>query len=348
MLTAIPQKTVNLTIVYGIVAILSLILMVCYLRWEKKKETPFSLLYIFVAAANCGYFLQSVADTLMGAMWANRVSYFGSAYLVLVMLMIIMEVCHQKPGKGIKTVLICISTVAFLLAASGDWLGLYYKTVDITEINGMTKLIKEYGPLHTIYPVYLLSYLVMMIAVIIRSLRKKMLTSPKYAIFLVAVVLLNLGVWAVEQIVYVDFEFLSISYIATEIILLLIYSFLRDYGIVQSGGVLLSAQMLSRLQQREKTEEHLPPGMEELLKNFVKRTETLSAAEKRIFNYYVEGYEAADIPDIEFISINTVKKHNRSIYQKLEVASRDELMLFIELFRCCGRLDELTSEREAI
>ena len=64
--------------------------------------------------------------------------------------------------------------------------------------------------------------------------------------------------------------------------------------------------------------------------------------------YYVEGYEAADIPDMEFISINTVKKHNRSIYQKLEVASRDELMLFIELFRCCGRLGELTSEREAI
>jgi hypothetical protein len=37
-----------------------------------------------------------------------------------------------------------------------------------------------------------------------------------------------------------------------------------------------------------------------------------------------------------------VKKHNRSIYQKLEVASKDELMLYIELLRCCGRLEELT------
>ena len=43
-----------------------------------------------------------------------------------------------------------------------------------------------------------------------------------------------------------------------------------------------------------------------------------------------------------FISIHTVKKHNRSIYQKLEVASRDELMLYIEMFRCCDRLEELT------
>ena len=48
------------------------------------------------------------------------------------------------------------------------------------------------------------------------------------------------------------------------------------------------------------------------------------------------------IPDLAFISIHTVKKHNRNIYEKLGVASRDELMLYIELFRCCGRLEELT------
>ena len=34
------------------------------------------------------------------------------------------------------------------------------------------------------------------------------------------------------------------------------------------------------------------------------------------------------------------------IYQKLEVGSRDELMLYIELFRCCDRLQELTGELE--
>jgi hypothetical protein len=50
------------------------------------------------------------------------------------------------------------------------------------------------------------------------------------------------------------------------------------------------------------------------------------------------------VSDLAFISIHTVKKHNRSIYQKLEVASRDELMLYIEMFRCCGRLQELTGD----
>lgn len=217
-------------------------------------------------------------------MLANRISYLGAAYSVLVMLLIIMDVRQFRRTKFQTYTLFAISTTAFLLAASGSMLGLYYKSVSIETINGMTRLVKDYGPLHILYPVYLFSYFAMMIGVIHRSTKRKPLASPKYAIFLTVVVLLNIGVWTVEQIIDVHFEFLSVSYVVTEVLLLLIY---------------------------------------------------------------IEGHETAEIPDLAFVSIHTVKKHNRSIYQKLEVASRDELMLYIELFRCCGRLPELTySETE--
>lgn len=97
MLSAIPHKTGNLTFVYGAVAILSVMLVICYLLWEKRKEKTFFLLFICVAVANCGYFLQSVSETLPGALWSNRISYLGSAYLVLLLLLIVMNVCQWKP-----------------------------------------------------------------------------------------------------------------------------------------------------------------------------------------------------------------------------------------------------------
>ena len=162
--------------------------------------------------------------------------------------------------------------------------------------------------------------------------------------FLACVVLLNIGVWAVEQVIDVDFEFLSVSYIVAEVMLLLIYGMLRDYGIVQPGGALLSVQMLSQLQAKPAPAGQLPSGMEDMFRTFSEKVRTLSPAERRILNYYIDGHETADIPDLAFISIHTVKKHNRSIYQKLEVSSRDELMLYIELLRCCGRLGELTGQ----
>ena len=86
----------------------------------------------------------------------------------------------------------------------------------------------------------------------------------------------------------------------------------------------------------------LPPDIEELFCSFSQRAKTLSAAERSILKYYIDGKEISEIPDLAFISIHTVKKHNSNIYQKLAISSRDELMLYIELFRRCGRLDELT------
>ena len=333
--------TGNLTMVYGAVAMLSVLLLIGYLLLEKKKARNFIFLISCVAIVNTGYFLLAAANSLRMAMFANGVSYFGAAYSVLAMLLIISEVCQMKKRSWLRYALIGISTAAFALAASGDWLGLYYTSVDITSIGGMTKLVKEYGPLHILY---LLSYVLIMVGIIWYAAKKQRLSSFKYTILLLVAVLLNIGVWAVEQGFNEDFEFLSISYIVTEVILLLIYGMLRDYGIMQPGGTVVSVQMLAQLNSRQINPAALPPGMEDLFHRFVEKVKTLSSAERRILNYYIEGHETADIPDLAFISIHTVKKHNHSIYQKLDVSSRDELMLYIELFRCCDRLDELTAQ----
>lgn len=328
--------------VYGAVAMLSVLLLIGYLLIEKKKERNFIFLISCVAIVNTGYFLLAASNSLRMAMFANGVSYFGAAYSMLAMLLIISEVCQIKKRRWAKIFFISISTAAFLLAASGDWLGLYYTSVNITSIGGMTKLVKEYGTLHILYTVYLLSYVLIMVAMIWYAAKKQRLSSFKYTMLLFVAVLLNIGVWAVEQCFHENFEFLSVSYIVTEVILLLLYSMLRDYGIVQPDGQVVSVQMLTQLNTRRTTPGALPPGMEDLLRTFAEKIRTLSSAERRILDFYIEGHDTADIPNLAFISIHTVKKHNHSIYQKLGVASLNELLLYIELFRCCDRLEKLT------
>ena len=337
------DKAGNVAIAYCIMAVISAFLLAGYLFLGKKKDNLFVMLFSSIVAVNGGYFFLSVSNTLTGAMMANRLSYMGAAYSMLLMLLIVMDTCRVRRSRGWTALLITVSTLAFLLAASGDGGGLYYEAVSIETVNGVTRLIKDYGPLHTLYPVYLLSYFVIMIVVIVYALYKKTLTSPKYAVFLAAVVLANLIVWGVEQIIDVEFEFLSLSYVATEIMLLAIYSMLRDYGIVRPDGEVVSVQMLTQLHTRYVSGE-LPPDMEKLFRDFAEKATTLSAAERRILQYYIEGNDTADIPELAYVTINTVKKHNRSIYQKLHVSSRDELMLYIEMFRCCNRLHELIGD----
>lgn len=102
------------------------------------------------------------------------------------------------------------------------------------------------------------------------------------------------------------------------------------------------AQFLSTRDQSLKLAQgELPPNIAELFDHFAERRAALTEAERNILRYYIEGHEIAEIPDLAFISMSTVRKHNRSIYEKMGVASRDELMLYIDLFRRCGRLQEL-------
>ncbi len=85
----------------------------------------------------------------------------------------------------------------------------------------------------------------------------------------------------------------------------------------------------------------IPPDVEEMFDKMVENIKKLTAAERRILDLYIEGHEISEIPELAFVSMATVRKHNRSIYEKLEVASRDELMVYIDLFRKFGRIDEL-------
>ncbi len=68
-----------------------------------------------------------------------------------------------------------------------------------------------------------------------------------------------------------------------------------------------------------------------LYQEFVKNIKSLSAAEKAVFDLYVQGHTAKEIAEILCLSINTIKTHNRRIYMKLNVSSRKELMVYIQM-----------------
>ena len=85
----------------------------------------------------------------------------------------------------------------------------------------------------------------------------------------------------------------------------------------------------------------LPSNIEDLFASFARRAATLTPTEHNILKYYADGKGVSEVAEQACISINTVRRHNANIYRKLGVNSREELLLYIELFRRCDRLEEL-------
>lgn len=104
---------------------------------------------------------------------------------------------------------------------------------------------------------------------------------------------------------------------------------------------LLNFIQLQKQQDMAGEEQPIPDGIQEIFDSFIEKSKTLTNAEYNILRYYIEGYQIMEIPDLAFISISTVRRHNRSIYEKLGIASKDELMLYIDLLKRCDRLKEL-------
>lgn len=64
---------------------------------------------------------------------------------------------------------------------------------------------------------------------------------------------------------------------------------------------------------------------------FRRNLETLTISEHAIFNLYMKNLSAQQIANKLFVSINTIKFHNRNIYSKLGISSLKELKMYVSM-----------------
>ena len=64
---------------------------------------------------------------------------------------------------------------------------------------------------------------------------------------------------------------------------------------------------------------------------FICNLKTLTPTEYRIYELYLDGKSAKEIMEITEIKENTLKYHNKNIYNKLGVSSRKQLLRFASL-----------------
>ena len=307
-----PQP-LNMAILYGVVAALSLGLLIGYCALIRQKNLWMLLVFLSVFVVNLGYFSLAISRTLSEALLANRLSYLGSVFLPLCMLMVILEACRLARPKWFLTLLLCISIAMFLVAASPGYLTCYYQEVTLVFVNGMALLEKVYGPLHPLYLVYLLSYLGLMAGAILRSFLKKKTVSCKHAILLLIVVFLNMAIWGVEQLIYWEFELLSVSYLVSVLLLLILYSMMQDYE-----------HLMDRLPHEDPHTPQAMPPAEDFLAN-LSLVEALTDRELEVLRAILARKRRKEIAAELCITEHTVKKHTSNIFSKLGVSSRTEL-----------------------
>ena len=311
---------------YAITLAMAVALLVAYIVVVKKKEFWMTMLYICVAVVNLGYLLLAVSNSVTFAIIANDIAYLGSVFLAVCMYLIVHRLCGFEIKKyHIITCVVC-GVIMFSMVATSGLLPWYYRSVAIETIDGATVLNKDYGVLHPLYAVYLFGYFMAMIVTIIVSVVKKKMGKPKFAGLIAGIVCGNLIVWVFEKFIPWNFELLSVTYIMSELMLVLIYWMMSDY--FKDGEVFNSQSTLNAGQpvdettdlalKVEKVQSHLPTG------------EVLAPRERQILEFTLAGKKRKDIAKEMNLSENTIKTYVRNLYGKLGVQSREELYKLLE------------------
>ena len=225
-----------MTLAYGIIAFVSLCMIGLCVAADKKRDIWLLLVFVSVSLCNLGYFMISVSPNLGSALNSNRISYLGSVFLPFFMLMTVLRFCGMKRSKPLMTILVALGIVMLGITTSPGILPIYYSTVNIETVDGATKLVREYGPLHALYYVYLIGYMLSMVGVAIYAVAKRKIRSRSHTVLLLCSVLCNIVIWLAEQFLPRGFEWLSVSYILTECLILAIYRSMQKQGLLIQEG----------------------------------------------------------------------------------------------------------------
>ena len=147
-----------------------------------------------------------------------------------------------------------------------------------------------------------------------------------HASFLCVIVFGNILVWLIEQFIEHNFEFLCVSYVLNECLLLFLYGMLREYSLIKNKNlkdnvVSVDVDMTVLETQKKLTEEQVAIV-------FTKWQEigTLTKREKEIAKYLLLGQKRKEIAKNLYVSESAVRKHISNILEKLSVESTVNLV----------------------
>lgn len=180
---------------------------------NKRLDTLYALFGFFVSVNCWGRYLLSVSKTIEVAILANKILYLGGVFAPLTLIFILVRLCEVKMPKWVNVLVYGFGICVYAAVLTIGHNTLYYKDVSLAYKAGYYYLIKDYGPLHILYPILMIICLLLLgIMISLAFLHSN--SMPKKIVLNVA--FLGIGTiicYILERALHSTIEWVSISYL---------------------------------------------------------------------------------------------------------------------------------------
>ena len=238
VLPRIPQglrKGFIMIYYFHAIVILSVILSgIFVLRWRRGISVHFPIIFVFIPIINLGYLSVATSGSVDEALLANGIEYLDGCFLELFFFLYIMNFCKLKMPKILTAILLVTGSMLLFFSINTGTNGLMYKSAELKKLDGVSYLVKEYGPMHTVYYVMIAFYLIANLSVIIYSLTRKHISKKNSALLLFVYLVIILAFLCGKSF-HPAFELLPASYTFSQIAFLVIMSKITLYDATETA-----------------------------------------------------------------------------------------------------------------
>lgn len=220
---------------YAVIVLLSFIMVLVLIGvGHKQIITDYLLIFVAVMVAGIGHYIISTSSGLEAALVGHRISYLGGVFTPVLLFFSVTKMCKIKIPKilagGLGAYCLIILYFAFSVPSRTD----YYSSVSIGREYGMTYLVKEYGPMHSIYIIFLLGCMLAMIGVIVYAHFKKKNVSVKITSGLLIMGVVTISLYFFRRVIGSSIEWFTVAYILDEVALLFLIRRIGMYEVSES------------------------------------------------------------------------------------------------------------------
>lgn len=289
---------------YVIICILSFLCCVIFFWRVRSNFSPlYSLIFILALLAHLSYVMLALSENVREALLANKMLYIGGCYLQMIGMFLIITICNIRPPKWIRFLMVLFSTAVYGCVLTAGYLPIFYKSVEIEKRNGITVLIKEYGPAHMLFYTEIILYLFITIGVLIYGWMKRPDVSRRNLLIASIMQITSIFAFFVGRSITKNIEWMALADLVDEIGFLLIMDRVVLYRVddLVSSSILKDGQFgyLSLdlnhkyLGATEAARRFLP----EIVKNHTDR-EIENSELRDLFGKWIEEYEEKKVSTV--------------------------------------------------
>ena len=208
---------------YLIATIISFVASVLFIIITDRKVLFYNAsFFLFVFIGNLGYFFLGNATTVGEAILANKITYITGCLLPLFLMMLVFDACKIMPSKMIRLAMYGLNGTVMILAMTVGYTDWFYKECHIEKVNGLTILVKEYGPAHNLFLIMLYGYLLTGITLLVSSLIRRKNLIYKNVLLLLCLYIVTVLCYAFGRKIFTGIDPVCISYCINDIIFLFV------------------------------------------------------------------------------------------------------------------------------